>query len=159
MNFVYRSSKVIDGFSTCFRQHGAHGTHCKFLHGYGISIKFFFEAPLDNRNWTIDFGCFKRAKNKIDGMNPKEWLTWLLDHTVIIAQDDPELEIFKEMDRRGIIQLRILPQTGCEKFAEYIFKKVSEFLKSEFGNRVTLTKVSVREHDKNEASCERSINE
>ena len=52
----YRSTKVFDGFSTVFRQWKAEGTHCRFLHGYGISFKVTFEGELDNRNWVWDFG-------------------------------------------------------------------------------------------------------
>ena len=70
----------------------------KFLHGYGVSVKIWFEGELDERNWVWDFGGFKRAKGKIDGMNPKDWMTWLLDHTTIIADDDPHLGLFQEMD-------------------------------------------------------------
>ncbi len=33
----------------------------------------------------------KRAKNKIDGRNPKEWMDWMFDHTYIVALDDPFL--------------------------------------------------------------------
>jgi 6-pyruvoyltetrahydropterin/6-carboxytetrahydropterin synthase len=50
------SSKVFDGFSTCFRQWKATDTHCRFLHGYGISFKIWFEGGLDHRNWVWDFG-------------------------------------------------------------------------------------------------------
>ena len=39
----YQSSKVFDGFSTVFRQWKATDTHCRFVHGYGISFKKFAE--------------------------------------------------------------------------------------------------------------------
>ena len=32
------STKVFDGFSTVFRQWKAETTHCKYLHGYGVSL-------------------------------------------------------------------------------------------------------------------------
>ena len=38
----FQSSKVFDGFSTVFRQWKAETTHCRFLHGYGISFKVYF---------------------------------------------------------------------------------------------------------------------
>ncbi len=28
----FQSTKLFDGYSTCFRQWTAEGTHCKFLH-------------------------------------------------------------------------------------------------------------------------------
>jgi len=64
---MYRVQKKVDGFSTCFRQFGAEGTHCKFLHGYGVSVEFEWEGDLDFRNWVVDFGAFKRSHNMING--------------------------------------------------------------------------------------------
>lgn len=150
----YSSTKVYDGFSTVFRQWKAEGTHCKYLHGYGVSFKVYFEGELDDRNWVFDFGGMKRAKTLIDGKQPKEWLDWLLDHTVIIAEDDPELEAFEDMDAQGIIQLRVLPATGAERFAEYLFKKLNAFVQEETQGRVRVVKIEFREHEKNNAIYE-----
>lgn len=94
----------------------------------------------------------KRAKGNIEGMTPKEYFAYLLDHTTIIAQDDPYLPLFKQMDTEGIIQLRILPATGCERFAEYLFNKINVFLNEETSGRVRATKVEVYEHERNSAS-------
>ena len=124
----FRSTKVFDGYSTVFRQWRAEGTHCKFLHGYGVSFKVWFEGELDERNWVWDFGGMKRAKTQIEGMSPKDYFTYLLDHTTIIAIDDPYLPQFKQMHEDGIIQLRILPATGCERFAEYLYHTINDFL-------------------------------
>ena len=55
----YQSTKVFDGFSTCFRQWRADTTHCQYLHGYGVSFKIYFEGELDHRNWVWDFGCLR----------------------------------------------------------------------------------------------------
>lgn len=147
----FRSTKIFDGYSTCFRQWKAKTTHCKYLHGYGVSVKVWFEGELDERNWVWDFGGFKRAKNKIDGKNPKEWLSWLLDHTVIIAQDDPHLQGFVAMETAQIIQLRVVPAVGAERFAEYIYNKINNFVIKETKGRVKVAQVEFREHEKNTA--------
>jgi len=94
----------------------------------------------------------KRSKGKIFGMSPKDYFTYLLDHTTIIAEDDPHLTLFKQMDVAGIIQLRILPATGCEKFAEHLYYIINAFLKEETEGRVKATKVEVYEHERNSAS-------
>ena len=65
---TYTSTKLFDGYSTCFRQWKAKGTHCQFLHGYAVSFRVWFEGDLDHRNWVFDFGGMKRAKAKINGM-------------------------------------------------------------------------------------------
>jgi 6-pyruvoyltetrahydropterin/6-carboxytetrahydropterin synthase len=147
----FRSTKVFDGYSTVFRQWKAENTHCQFLHGYGVSFKVWFEGELDERNWVWDFGGMKRAKGTIDGMNPKAWMDYMFDHTVIIADDDPYLEQFKEMWKDGIIQLRVIPSTGAEQFAKYIYEKLNTFIKKETNERVKIVQVEFREHEKNTA--------
>ena len=148
----YKSTKLFDGYSTCFRQWKAEGTHCKFLHGYAVSFRVWFEGELDERNWVWDFGGMKRAKNTIQGKTPKDFFTWLLDHTTVVSEDDPYLEQFKQMDKEGIIQLRILPAVGCERFAEYLYGVINEFLAIETSGRVKAVKVEVYEHERNSAS-------
>lgn len=148
----FQSTKLFDGYSACFRQWKAEGTHCKFLHGYAVSFRVWFEGELDERNWVWDFGGMKRAKTTMHGASPKEFFNWLLDHTTIVAEDDPYLETFKQMDEDGIIQLRILPATGCERFAEYLYKEINEFLVIETKGRVKAVKVEVYEHERNSAS-------
>jgi len=147
----FQSSKVFDGFSTVFRQWKAETTHCRFLHGYGISFKVYFEGDLDERNWVWDFGGMKRAKTQIDGMSPKEWMDYMFDHTLVVAEDDPFLESFKRMDEAGVAQVRVIPATGAEKFAEYVFNKINEFVKIETEDRVRVIKVKFMEHGKNAA--------
>jgi len=147
----FQSSKVFDGFSTVFRQWKANTTHCQYLHGYGVSFKVYFEGDLDERNWVWDFGGMKRAKTQIDGMSPKAWMDYMFDHTVICAEDDPALPDFRKLEYDGIIQLRVIPATGAEKFAEYIFNKLNEFVQTETEGRVRVTKVKFAEHGKNAA--------
>jgi len=147
----FQSSKVFDGFSTVFRQWKANTTHCQYLHGYGVSFKVYFEGDLDHRNWVWDFGGMKRAETQIDGMSPKAWMDYMFDHTLICAEDDPALEDFMTLDETGIIQLRVIPATGAEKFAEFIFNKLNEFVQTETEGRVRVTKVKFAEHGKNAA--------
>ena len=148
----FQSSKVFDGFSTVFRQWKAKTTHCRFVHGYGISFKVYFEGGLDERNWVWDFGGMKRAKTKIDGKSPKEWMDYMFDHTLIVAEDDPHLNAFKNMEEAGVAQVRVIPATGAEKFAEYIYHKLNKFVDTETEGRVRVTKVKFMEHGKN-AAC------
>ena len=147
----FQSSKVFDGFSTVFRQWKAKTTHCRFVHGYGISFKVYFEGDLDERNWVWDFGGMKRAKTKIDGKSPKEWMDYMFDHTLVVAEDDPELKAFQQMDTAGVAQVRVIPATGAEKFAEYIYTKLNKFVDTETEGRVRVTKVKFMEHGKNAA--------
>ena len=156
---MFKSTKVFDGFSCCFREWKATTTHCQFLHGYGVSFKVWFEGDLDDRNWVWDFGGMKRAKTKIDGKSPKEWMDYMFDHTVLVAEDDPFLPDLEKLYHRpekglqyhGVLQLRVVPATGAEKFAEFIFHKLNNFVKTETNERVKVTQVEFREHNKNSA--------
>jgi 6-pyruvoyltetrahydropterin/6-carboxytetrahydropterin synthase len=96
------------------------------LHGYSIGIRLIFESEtLDDRNWVMDFGGHKAFK---------EWAEWQFDHTLVVAEDDPHLDKFKELaklglqDKGGICDLRIVPAVGCEKFAELVYKTMQDIL-------------------------------
>lgn len=159
----FRSSKVIDGFSTTFRQWRAEGTHCKYLHGYAVSFEIEFEGGLDEKNWVFDFGFGKRLKEYSEEIdehgnvtasvtNIKSWFDDMFDHTTVIAESDPELDMFRELDGKGIIQLRILPEVGCELFAKFVYDKLSPLVNQDTNGRVRITSVTCRENNKNSAT-------
>jgi hypothetical protein len=58
------------------------------------------------------------------------------------------------MDQLGIIQLRIIPATGAEQFAKYIYEKLNTFILEETENRVKVVKVEFMEHANNTAIYE-----
>lgn len=143
---TYQSTKTYGhelGFSTAFRQWRAN-SHCKLIHGYAMSFKFTFEAALlDERNWVVDFGGLKQLKKILED---------LFDHTLIVAQDDPEIEWFREAVKKEIIDLVIFPDTGCEAFAHYVYLLAEKWLEDEgYTPRCRLVSVEVKEHGANSA--------
>lgn len=134
------------GFSCAFRQWRA-DSHCRFVHGYALGFKFVFEADeLDARNWVVDFGSMKSLKGVLEDT---------FDHTTIVAEDDPEIEWFREGKRRGLLQLVELPAGGCEKFAEYVAGVTDVWLHDNgYTPRVRLRSVEVMEHGANSAMFE-----
>ena len=130
------------GLSCAFRQWRAKHSHCKYLHGYALSVRLNFKGKLNDRNWVYDFGDLKFVK---------EFLEETFDHKTVVAEDDPELETFKELEEKGLIQLRIIPHVGCEKFAEYICKQIATTIEVNSNERVKLMSVEVREHSGNSA--------
>jgi 6-pyruvoyltetrahydropterin/6-carboxytetrahydropterin synthase len=96
----------------------------------------------------------KRAKGTIDGMNPKAWMDYMFDHTTIIAEDDPFISAFKQMETAGVAQIRILPAVGAEQFAKYVFEKLNTFIQEETSGRVKVARVEFMEHSKNTAIYE-----
>jgi 6-pyruvoyltetrahydropterin/6-carboxytetrahydropterin synthase len=114
------------GLSCCFRQWRSTHSHCALLHGYSIGIKLIFESEtLDDRNWVMDFGGLKAFK---------EWSEHMFDHTLVVAEDDPHLEMFLEMaelglqDQGGVCDIRVVPGVGCEKFAELAYHNMNSIL-------------------------------
>ncbi len=133
------------GFAVAYRQWRAE-SHCRFVHAYSREFLFEFAASeLTKEGWVVDFGGLKELK---------QWLDQVFDHTFLIAQDDPELETFKALDQRGAIQLRVLPNPGMEGSAEYVYHEATKILESLYGKRAWITKVEVRENDKNSAIFE-----
>lgn len=143
MYFSTKTFKHELGLSAAFRQHRA-DSHCRFLHGYALEVRVVFKAAdLDARNWVVDFGGLKDFK---------QVLVDNFDHKTVVAEDDPELPWFEEAERRGILQLIVLPAVGCEMFARMIFEAFDAKLGSYgYGGRVSVDHVEVREHGANSA--------
>jgi 6-pyruvoyltetrahydropterin/6-carboxytetrahydropterin synthase len=159
------------GLSCCFRQWRASHSHCSTLHGYSIGIKLVFECDtLDDKNWCMDFGGLKEFK---------EWADDTFDHTLVIAEDDPHLDFFKQMskiqfptmdhiegsdklapfERGALCDLRIVPGVGCEMFAKMAYDKMAELLASgdmryPINPTVRIKSVEVFEHGANSATYE-----
>jgi hypothetical protein len=55
------------------------------------------------------------------------------------------------MARIGIIQIRVIPAVGAERFAEYFYNKLNDFIYAETEGRVKVVQVEFREHEKNTA--------
>ena len=87
-------------------------------------------------------------------MKPKEWFDYMFDHTFIVAEDDPFKESFLKMNEAGVAQVRVVPATGAERFAQFIYEKVNPFIMDETNGRVKLARVEFREHSKNSAIYE-----
>lgn len=147
---IYRSTKTYDhteGLSCCFRQWRAHHSHCRLVHGYALAFKFVFATyELDERNWCFDFGGLKPVR---------AWLKQMFDHTLLIAEDDPERATLEGLASMGLVDIRVLPAVGCEATARYVHAYVARFVEEQTGGRVWLESVEVGEHSGNSAVYER----
>lgn len=132
------------GFSCCFRQWRADHSHCSKLHGYALGFKFTFASDgLDERNWVMDFGGLKTLKAA---------LADTFDHTLVIAEDDPERDVLEQLAKFGLARVLVLPAVGCERFAEYAHKLATEALKAVgVADRVRCVHVECFEHSGNSA--------
>jgi 6-pyruvoyltetrahydropterin/6-carboxytetrahydropterin synthase len=149
--YTFRSSKTYNhsvGLSCCFRQWRA-TSHCRYLHGYALKVHLEFEGELDQNNWVVDFGGLKHVK---------AWLEEMFDHKTMVAEDDPELERFQELDAQRLIQISVVPSVGVEAFSHLIFSYVKTYtsMNSKMQDRIQLVRVTVSEHDGNGASYGRA---
>ena len=123
-------------------------SHCNLIHGYALSFKFYFEATeLDARNWVMDYGGLRPLKGMLE-----DWF----DHKLLVAEDDPEMQMFTDLEKSGLAKLTIVEKTGCEGIAEFLIRYVNEqFIPLYEGEgRVVCRKVEVRETDANMAYAE-----
>lgn len=148
----YLSTKTFthaNGLSCCFRQWRA-TSHCNQLHGYAMSFKIVFGCvSLDDKNWVMDFGSLKPVK---------AWLEMIFDHTLVVAKDDPKLEMFEALCDAGAVTLRIVDNVGCEAFARLVFNYVENWLATiQTSSRIWVESVECREHEANSAIYTRPI--
>ncbi len=144
---TWQSTKRYDhnlGFSCAFRQWRATHSHCSLLHGYAVAFKFVFEAEtLDGCNWVADFGGLDELKASL-----KYWF----DHTTLVAKDDPAFQRFVDLEAGGLIKMRVLPNIGCEAFAQHAFNLAVTAIRKMYPHgRVKVVSAEVSEHGANSA--------
>ena len=131
------------GLSAVFRQPNADHSHCHLLHGYSLGFKFTFACDhLDNKNWAVDFG----------GLKPiKAWLEDSFDHKTAIDKADPHIDVFLDLEKKGLIDLRIFDGVGAEKFAYHAFVFADNLIKEKTDSRCWVHSVECSEHGANSA--------
>ena len=123
-------------------------SHCNLIHGYSFSMKFYFGTnDLDVRNWAADYGGLKELKKTLEDQ---------FDHTLIVAQDDPEMATFKLLQEKNMAKIIVLPALGCEALADQLYKYVNGvYIPEMWGDgeakRLWCYKVEVRETQANMA--------
>ncbi len=134
------------GFAVAYRQWRAE-SHCRLIHGYALGFHFEFECAdtdLDARNWVVDFGGVRTLKDKLD-----DWF----DHTLLVAEDDPEFSTFEMLHNKKLCKMVVVERTGCEGLSKFLADYINEYWLEENGykDRVRLRKVEVRETPSNAA--------
>ena len=134
------------GLSAVFRQPNADHSHCHLLHGYSLAFTFTFGCDeLDNKNWAVDFG----------GLKPlKAWLEDSFDHKVAVDKADPHMDTLKDLEAKGLAELRIFDGVGAEKFAEHAWRFADKLIREATDNRCYCVKAECAEHGANSAIYE-----
>ena len=144
----FTSNKIIDLGSTAFRQWRSTHSHCQYIHGYNLTADITFECDdLDDKNWVADFGGLKELKKTLE---------YTFDHKLVVAGDDPHLDLLKMLDETGVAQIIVLEGgVGCERFAEFVLKTADTFIDEATSGRVRVKSVQINEHEKNFATAHR----
>jgi 6-pyruvoyltetrahydropterin/6-carboxytetrahydropterin synthase len=130
------------GLSCVFRQWRAE-SHCNTLHGYPLAFTFEFGCTkLDANGWVLDFGSLKPLK---------EWLTYNFDHTLLVAEDDPHLDVYYQLERLGLATLRVFPRVGCEAVAQMAYEAAQKLVRDLTDGRAFVLSCTVAEHGANSA--------
>jgi 6-pyruvoyltetrahydropterin/6-carboxytetrahydropterin synthase len=151
-NLIFTSGKIYPhsvGLSCCFRQWRAE-SHCNRLHGYALQVETEFGChERDKNGWVVDFGGLSTFKADLQAR---------FDHKTLVAEDDPELNVFKILDEKKMIDLRVCKRVGVEAFAEEIFQMAEDVMHlSRFESRCFVNSVTVREHEANWAKVTRDV--
>lgn len=127
------------GFSCCYRDHSDQESTLGQLHGSVLGFKIMFEADT-----LADIKQVDSMMEKIE-----EFLDANFAHTTIIAQDDPSMEAFDQLDEDGAIDLVVLPNTDIATFAKSVFDYCAHWIGEGTGNfgSLTIHSVECKEHD------------
>lgn len=138
---TFRVRKLFDDLPCCHRSWANQG-NCAFLHGYErrFDIEFCCSSLEPKTGFVVDFGALKVIRDA---------LRQQFDHTTLIAEEDPELPLFKQLASRGVIVLRVMANTGMEGAARWVFDTANRLVSEATGGRVWVTRVEARESRKN----------
>jgi 6-pyruvoyltetrahydropterin/6-carboxytetrahydropterin synthase len=105
------------GYAVAYRQWRAE-SHCNLIHGYALSFYLEFESEtVDVRNWVVDFGSLKTFKDFLDDT---------FDHTMLVAQDDPEFATFEMLHNKKLCKMVVVERTGCEGLSKFLHEYVND---------------------------------
>jgi 6-pyruvoyltetrahydropterin/6-carboxytetrahydropterin synthase len=137
------------GLSCVYRNWQATDSHCSYLHGYALSFSVMFEAKtLNDRSWVVDFGAMKGIK---------EYLVHRYDHTLLVAEDDPEELFLRTLQTHLLAEVRTVKACSVEAFAEDLFLFTQGWLLQQMGkipgiSQVRVSHVYCREHEGNQGA-------
>lgn len=157
MSPIRTITKKFGPYPAAHRQY-THQGHCALIHGHNwyveVQLGTVDDSHLDENGFVFDFGDFKDFKL---------YLTDLLDHTLLISSEDPELSSFEVMKEGGLCDLRVLEGgTSAEHMAERFARELDLFLQRRYPpeagmRRPLVFRVTVHEDEKNQASVEYTV--
>ena len=144
-SFAFTCCKSFGDYPCCHRQ-WKHPGHCRYVHGYSRSFKFWFAAKnLDEFGFVVDFSSLKPLEKQLRDQ---------FDHTFLVNKDDPLLSDWDRLDSLGALDLRVMENVGMEKTAEMIWEWANSCLFQRDQGRTCCWKTEARENKHNSACFE-----
>ena len=137
---LLRVTKRMGGFPCCHRQWKA-TSHCSFLHGYDRWVELEWEGTRNELGWVVDFGDLREVKDLLEQQ---------FDHTTLIDPSDPFMSSFEELDKSGVISMRVMDPT-MEGMTLWVRDLVQPWTSEHYPN-AQLIRVTCWENEKNAAS-------
>lgn len=159
MNTVTTCAKQFQNLPFAHRQHN-HDGHCSLIHGHNWTFEVEFACrALDENQFVIDFGKLKFIR---------EWLEQRFDHTLVLNEDDPFLDIMEEFltDVRwdpnlpnsiDLAKIVKVPNCGAEGLAAYALRQLNELLRDRNVGQdrgLHVRRVTLYEDDRNSATVQ-----
>jgi 6-pyruvoyltetrahydropterin/6-carboxytetrahydropterin synthase len=141
MEQFFTSTKTFDNYPCAHRQY-RHDGNCSLIHGYSRSFHFIFGVQaFTKEGFAVDYG-------DLDWL--KAHLEYMYDHTLVLDENDPYMETFKELERSGVCRVRTQPLgPGMEGTAQYLCEWTDKELREKTKGRAWVISVEARENNKN----------
>jgi 6-pyruvoyl-tetrahydropterin synthase len=132
---------LYDNLPCCHRSWANRGKRF-FLHGYErtFEIEFACAETEPGTGLVLDSG----ALNEVGSA-----LRHQFDHTTLIAEDDPQRDLFELLAERGVVDLRIMDSTGMEGSAAWVFDTAERIVALATGSRVWVSRIEACESRNN----------
>jgi 6-pyruvoyl-tetrahydropterin synthase len=129
--------KLFDDLPCCHRS-WAHEGRGFFLHGYerSFEVEFACAEVEPGTGFVVDLRTLKAVRAA---------LRHQFDHTTLIAEDDPHRDAFEMLAERGVIDLRIMDNSGMEGSAAWVFEAAERIVGLATSGRVWVSRVEARE--------------
>ncbi len=137
----FHMRKLFDELPCCHRSWANLGKRF-FLHGYERSFEVEFASAQTElgTGLVVDVGTVAEIRSA---------LRYQFDHTTLIAEDDPQRDLFELLAERGVIDLRIMESTGMEGSAAWAFETAERIVAPATGGRVWISRIEARESRNN----------
>ncbi len=144
-NSAFTCSKLFKDYPCCHRQ-WKHPGHCHFVHGYSRSFKIWFASnDLDDNGFVVDFSSLRMIEKK---------LRQHFDHTFLVNADDPLMSTWKQLDKEGALDLRVMRNVGMEGTSKLVWEWSNSLLFEREIGRSCCWRVDSSENEYNSARFE-----